>query len=73
MIGSITRKSVSQELLSHLNVPSMAIPFRASDENRYREIVHSARRGKDKVPPGEGKEDFTSVSSLDGLVEKSGP
>ncbi|MDG6225537.1 MAG: mechanosensitive ion channel [Candidatus Thermoplasmatota archaeon] len=73
MIGSITRKSVSQELLSHLNVPSMVIPFRASDEDRYREIVHSARSRKDNAPPAEGNEDFTSLSSLDELVEKGGP
>jgi small conductance mechanosensitive channel len=66
MIGTLTRKSVSQELLRHLNVPSMIIPFKLDADEKFKEIAQSHKE-KEK---GLSQEDYGSLACLEGISQQ---
>lgn len=75
IFGSLARRNISQELMKHLSIPTMIIPFKRELEERYRQIQRinisgdqvQKPRTPEELPPPKG--DFTTISNL----EKIGP
>ena len=74
MFGSITRKSVSQEVLSHLNIPTMVIPFRKESEEKYQKVKRlSVETEHPEAAPKvetEEPEDYTALGALEKMSEE---
>jgi len=74
IFGTLTRRNISQELMKHLNIPTMIIPFKRELENKYRQMQ---RTGSDEEHPplSESPEipslpkgDFTTISRLENIA-----
>jgi small-conductance mechanosensitive channel/nucleotide-binding universal stress UspA family protein len=63
MFGSLTRRSVSQELLLHLNIPTMIIPF-------TKDVARSMERSEVEVDYDESSSSLGSIKALEDLEEK---
>ncbi|MEJ2068269.1 MAG: mechanosensitive ion channel, partial [Deltaproteobacteria bacterium] len=69
LFGSLTRRSISQELLKYLNIPTMIIPFRKEAEEKFKKIqrmrVEEVPEKRPPLPKPKTPEDFTSLGSLE--------
>ncbi|MGA1822136.1 MAG: mechanosensitive ion channel domain-containing protein [Thermoplasmatota archaeon] len=79
IFGSIARRNISQELMKHLNIPTMIIPFKRELEDKYKHIQKVEAAGDhlpegippESLPPPKG--DFSTLSKLEriGIDENS--
>lgn len=63
VFGSLTRRSISQELLLHLNIPTMIIPF-------SKDVVRSMQAGEEEYQYDESTSSLGSIKALEHLEEK---
>ncbi len=73
LFGSMTRRSITNELLSHLNIPTLVVPFKGEAKRMYSDLkrMNLLAPGDDVIMPDDGEE-ISGLQSLEG-VPNTGP